>query len=195
MRLEAHLTAADFQHVFAQLTPLSVALDPDSPNKQLSLKTPSEVSVIAGLGLRVETEMQLQWDVIGLRVPVTLRRVVILMTPSVGQHDGREALLFGLRIEEADVSAIPAFLRDVVVSRVNDALSKPDVRIAWQFLDTLDFGFPLPTEIRPAYSMRLYARSGSVHVEDGNVRLTVEWGLSAQPETRNETAVAADAKD
>jgi hypothetical protein len=180
MRLEAHLTAADFQHAFEQLTPLTVALDPESPNRQLSLKPPSHVSVLAGHGLRVVTEMQLQWDVIGLRVPVTLRRVVIVMTPSVGEHDGRQSLLFGLRIEEADVSAIPAFVREVVVGRVNEALAKPDVRIAWPFLETLDFGFPLPTEIKPAYSMRLYARSGAVLVEDGSVCLSVEWGLSAQ---------------
>jgi hypothetical protein len=180
MRLEAHLTSADFQQLFAQLTPLSVALDPDSPNKQLSLKQPSEVSVLAGHGLRVVTEMQLQWDVIGVRVPVTMRRVVIVMTPHVAAHEGRQALVFGLRIEEADVSAIPAFLRDVIVSRVNDALAKPDVRIVWQFLETLDFGFPLPREMRPGYSMRVFARSGSVSCEAGNVRLIVDWGLSAQ---------------
>jgi hypothetical protein len=186
MLLHAHLTAEDFRDAFAQLTPMSVALDPNSPNRQLSLKPPSRVEVLAEHGLRIETEMQLQWDLIGLRVPVTLRRVVIVMTPHIAEIAGRQALVFGLRIEEADVSAIPAFLRDVVVSRVNDALAKPDVRIAWPFMDTLDFAFPLPREMRPAYSMRLFARAGSVRVEDGSVLLSIEWGLSAEAERASE---------
>jgi hypothetical protein len=179
MRLEAILTGSDLQHALQQLTPLAVALDPGSPHRQLSLKPPSEVVLIAGEGLRVVTELTLQWDLIGIRVPVTLRRVVVLLSPRVEQIDGRHALLFGLRIEEADVSAIPAFLRDVLVARVNEALEKADDRIAWRFMDTLDFSFFLPREVLPLTQMRVYARGGEVRIEADGLHLSIEWGLSA----------------
>jgi hypothetical protein len=182
MHLEALLTTADFQHAFAQLTPLRVMLDRDSPQRQLSLKAPSSISIVAGQGLRIVSEVQLQWDVIGLLVPVTLRRMVILLTPSVVLIDGRQALSFGLRIEEADVSSLPAFVGDAVIGLVNEALAKADARIAWRFMDTLDFGFALPSEIQPLYAMRLFSLSGAVQVDDGRIRLWVDWGLSAQAE-------------
>lgn len=179
MRLEAHLTTADLQHAFFQLTPVTVSLDPDSPHRRLSIKPPSEVELIEGLGLRVVTEVQLQWDLIGVRVPVTLRRVAIVLTPRIESQAGEEVLAFALRIEEADLSAIPAFLREVLVARVNDALTRPEARIAWRFMDTLDFHFDLPPAVRPRFHARLFARAGEVEVTDGAVRLAIEWGVSA----------------
>jgi hypothetical protein len=187
MYLEARFTTADFRHAFAQLTPMRVVLDRDSQHRWLSLKPPSSVAIVAGQGLRIVTELQLQWDVIGLRVPVTLRRVVILLTPNVVIIDGKQALSFGLRIEEADLSAIPAFVGGAVIGLINEALERADARIAWRFIDTLDFGFYLPPEIQPLYAMRLHARSGRVWIEEGYVRLSVEWGLSAKAESSETT--------
>lgn len=182
MRLEAHLTTRDLSHALAQLTPIKVALDPDSPRRQLSIQPPSAVSLEKGRGLRLTTDLQLQWDVIGVRVPVSLRRVEILLSPRVEQQAEQPVLTFGLRIETADVSAIPGFLREVLVARVNDALARPDARVVWRFMETLDFQFPLPEQVQPALRMRLFARDGAVHVEDHALRLAVEWGLTAEAE-------------
>jgi hypothetical protein len=182
MRLEVTFSTADLQNALFQLTPLTVSLDPGSEHRTLSIKPPSEVALIGGLGLRVVTEVQLQWDVIGVRVPVTLRRVAIVLSPCIVSLDGREALVFSLRLEDADLSAIPSFLRDVLVARVNDALARPEARIAWRFLDTLDFRFDLPEIVQPRINARLYARSGEVAVRDDVLCLSVEWGLSAEPE-------------
>jgi hypothetical protein len=185
MRLEAHLTTRDLSHAFAQLTPLSIALDPGSPQRQLSIKPPSAVSLEHGRGLRLTTELQLQWDVIGVRVPVTLRRVEILLSPRVEQDASGPLLTFGLRIESADVSAIPSLLREVLVARVNDALARPEARVVWRFLETLDFEFPLRDQVQPGFKIRLFARDGAVHVEDGALRISVEWGLTAEAERGN----------
>jgi hypothetical protein len=184
MRLEAHFTSEDLREALLQLTPLALSLDPGSPHRQLSLKPPSEVKLVAGEGLRIVTELTLQWDVIGLRVPVTLRRVSILLNPRVQAIDGRAALLFGLRIEEADLSAIPAFLHDVVIARVNEALERSDDRIAWRFMETLDFRFFLPPEVLPRTEMRIWARAGDVRIDAGSLCLGVEWGLAATAEHR-----------
>ena len=94
----------------------------------------------------------------------------------------RPVLLFGLRIENADLSAIPAFLRGVLVARVNEALARPDVRVVWRFVDTLDFQFPLPPQLQPARCLRLFARGGEVQLQDDALRLAVDWGLSAEAE-------------
>jgi hypothetical protein len=180
MRLEATFSTADLQNALFQVTPLTISLDRDSPHRQLSIKPPSAVALVAGLGLRVVAEVQLQWDVIGVRLPVTLRRVAIVLNPSVMLLDGREALVFGLRLDEADLSAIPGILRDVLLGRVNEALARPEARIAWRFLDTLDFRFALPPIVQPGIDARLYARSSTVEIRDDELHLSVEWGFSAE---------------
>ena len=180
MRLEAHLTTGDLQGALLQLTPLAVSLDPDMPSRQLSIRPPSKVALLDGLGLQVVTDLQLQWDLIGVRVPLSLRRVSLLLRPVVELFAGEPALLFLPQLQEADLSAIPGILRDVILARINDALNRPDARIAWHFMDTLDFRFPLPPQVLPAFQLRLFARSASVHVEGGVLRLGIDWGLTAE---------------
>lgn len=180
MRLEAHLTTGDLQDALFQLTPMAVSLDPGTPSRQLTIRPPSKVALLDGLGLLVVTDLQLQWDVIGVRVPVSLRGVSLLLRPIVELIAGEPALLFLPQLQEADLSAIPGILRDVILARINDALSRPDARIAWHFMDTLDFRFPLPPQVLPAFQVRLFARSASVHVENGVLRLGIDWGLTAE---------------
>jgi hypothetical protein len=179
MRLEAQLTTGDLQDVLFQLTPLAVSLDPSSPQRQLSIKPPSTVELVEGRGLRIVTEVQLQWDVIGVRFPVTLRRVSVLLQPSIEALESQPVLILRPYIEEADVSALPGFLGDVVLGRVNEALERPDARIIWPFLDTLDFRFALPPQVQPAYAVRLFARNCDVRVGKDALRLAIEWSLTA----------------
>jgi hypothetical protein len=181
MRLEAHLTTGDLQDALLQLTPMTVSLNPDTPSPQLTIRAPSKVVLLDGLGLQVVTDLQLQWDLIGMRVPVSLRRVSLLLRPVVELFAGQPALLFLPQLQEADLSAIPGILRDVILAPINDALSRPDARMAWHFMDTLDFSFPLPAQVLPAFQVRLFARSASVHVENGVLRLGIDWGLTAEP--------------
>jgi hypothetical protein len=109
----------------------------------------------------------------------------VLLSPRMIEVDGQQVLAFGVRIEEADLSAIPALLRHVLVARVNDALEKAHARIAWRFMETLDFSFPLPPEVLPLFKLRLYARAGDVQVEADFLRLSIEWGLTADAERTN----------
>src|ERR1700712_2623980 len=139
MRLEAHLTTGDLRDLLYQLTPMAVSLDPDSPSRQLSIKPPREVELVDGLGLRVVADLQLKWDLIGVSFPVTLRRVSLLLTPRVELLEGQPVLLFLPKLQEADLSAIPGILRDVILGRINDALARPEARIVWRFVETLDF--------------------------------------------------------
>jgi hypothetical protein len=181
MHLEAHLTTTDFAHVLAQLTPLRIALDANSDKRFLALSRPAHVGLVASRGLRIVTDVQLQWDVIGLRVPVSMNRVSVLLTPSVAEVDGQPVLLFGVRIEDADLSAIPSFVESVLLDRVNDALARAKSSICWKFMETLDFTFRLPEMVSPRYRVRLFSTTGAVRVENNTLVLKVEWGLEAHP--------------
>lgn len=196
MHLEAHLTTTDFAHVLAQLTPIRIGLDANSDKRFLALSRPAHVGLVGARGLRIVTDVQLQWDVIGLRVPVSMKRVSVLLTPSVAEVDGQPVLLFGVRIEDADLSAIPSFVESVLLDRVNDALARAKNSICWKFMETLDFSFRLPDLVSPRYRVRLFSSSGAVRVESNTLVLKVEWGLEAHPhEVHDASVVAGDSED
>jgi hypothetical protein len=196
MHLEAHLTTTDFAHVFAQLTPLRLSLDANSDKRFLALSPPAHVGLVANRGLRIVTDLQLQWDVIGLRVPVSMKRVSVLLSPSVADVDGQAVLLFGVRIEDADLSAIPSFVESMLLERVNHELAKRETSICWRFMETLDFAFRLPEQVSPRYRVRLFAASGAVRVEHHKLVLSVDWGLEAHPhEVHDEPEIADEADD
>jgi len=120
----------------------------------------------------------------------------VLLTPSVAEVDGQPVLLFGVRIEDADLSAIPSFIESVLLDRVNDALARAKNSICWKFMETLDFSFRLPDLVSPRYRVRLFSSSGAVSVENHTLVLKVEWGLEAHPhETHDSSVVPGDAKD
>lgn len=192
MHLEAHLTATDFAHVLAQLTPLRISLDANSDKRFIALSPPAHVGLVAPRGLRIVTDVQLQWDVIGLRVPVSLKRVSVLLSPSVADVGGQTVLLFGVKIEDADLSAIPSFVESVLLDRVNDLLAKNRSSICWRFMETLDFNFRLPEQVSPRYRVRLYASAGSVRVDHHALVLRVDWGLQGHPHDTHDVRVVAE---
>jgi len=195
MHLEAHLTAQDFSHVLSRLTPLRIALDGDGDRRFLSLGRPMHVAFAGSRGLRIIADVQLQWDVIGLRFPVSMKRVSVLLSPSVVEADGQSVLAFGVCIEDADLSAIPSFVESVILDRVNEALAKRETSLAWRFMETLDFSFRLPEQVKPRYRVRLYASSGASRMDAHTLVLRVDWGLEAHPHElphAADTAAVAD---
>jgi hypothetical protein len=195
MHLEAHLTAQDFSHVLSQLTPLRIALDGNGDRRFLSLSPPTHVAFVGSRGLRIITDVQLQWDVIGLRFPVSMKRVSVLLSPSVVEVEGQSVLAFGVRIEDADLSAIPSFVESVLLDRVNDALAKRETSLAWRFMETLDFSLRLPEQVSPRYRVRLYASSGAASMHAHALVLRVDWGLEAHPHDATHAGGSAEFAD
>jgi hypothetical protein len=195
MHLEAHLSAQDFSHVLCQLTPLRIALDANSDKRFLVLSRPTHVALVGARGLRIIADLQLQWDVIGLRVPVSMKSVSLLLSPSVIEVDGQSVLAFGVRIEDADLSAIPSFVESVLLDSVNEALARRETSLAWRFMETLDFSFRLPEQASPRYRVRLYASAGAATVDDRRLVLRVDWGLEAHPHDGPHVAEHAEFAD
>jgi hypothetical protein len=179
MWLQATLTAQDLQDALAKITPLRVPLDSQDPDRCLWLGKPSEVTLREADGVRISTRGQVRWDVAGITVPITLRTLGVVLTPTIEQLEGEEALTFTLRVTDADLSAVPGFLEDTIIAKVNDALARPDAKLVWRFLQTLDFTFDLPATMEPKRHMSLFARWGAVRVTDEALNLVVSWGLDA----------------
>jgi hypothetical protein len=178
MWLQALFTPDDLLHALGRVTPARVALDKDDPDRFIWVSQPTSLRIVQG-AIVVDARAQIRWDVLGLSVPVTLKTVSLALTPSVGERDGQQVLFFRIRIQEADLSGVPAFVEKSLVERVNGALEAADSKMAWAFLDTLDFKFKLPV-IEAKREVSLYARSGTTELSGKGLTLTVSWGLDAR---------------
>lgn len=185
MWLQAILTPTDLERILGQITPVRIALDRDDDSERyLWLDRPSRVETTEGDGVRIVTSARLQWDVIGIKVPITLRRVSALVVPRIARREGVDVLMFSAHIEQADLSPVPEFIEEPLIARVNEALTADHAQLAWAFTDTLDFHFQLPEMIDPQRGLRLYARWGAVRTTREGIALAASFALDAEQEER-----------
>jgi hypothetical protein len=179
MWLQALFTADDLLRALSRVTPARIPLAKEDPERCLWLSKPDSVLLRDDKDIVITTRAQVRWDVLGLTVPVTLQSVTVVLSPEVQDERGAQALSFGLRIQEADLSAVPAFVEGSLVARVNEALAEADGKMSWRFLETLDFAFHLPM-IEPRRKMKLWARSGTAKVTSEGLSLMVGWELDSE---------------
>jgi hypothetical protein len=178
MWLQAFFSSEDLLRAVSHVTPARVPLDRQDPARFLWVSKPERLRLSHG-AVVLDARAQLHWDVLGLRVPVTLKTVSLSLSPTVEDAAGHEVLAFHLQVEAADLSGVPAFVEKSLIERVNEALRSADAKLSWKFLETLDFRFKLPV-IAPVREIALYARRGSAEVTEEGLTLTVGWGLDAQ---------------
>jgi hypothetical protein len=178
MWLQALFTADDLFRALDRVTPARVSLDKNEPDRYIWVSRPERLRLVPG-AIVLDARAQIHWDVLGINVPLTLRRVSISLSPVVHEVGGQQVLSFRVKVEEADLSGVPAFLEQTLVERVNDALRASDAKMAWRFLETLDFKFKLPV-IEAQRRVSLYARSATAEVSAIGLMLTVEWGLDTE---------------
>ena len=181
MWLQAIITADDLMHALAELTPTRIQLDDEDPDRAFELEPPSEVRFRANEGAVITTSARLRWDVIGIKVPVSLRSVQVLLVPSVERDaDGNDLLVLQARIEDLDLTALPGFMDAKLKDRINQALERPSSFLRWRFIRTLDFHFHLPEKVQPARDLRLSARWGATKVSDQGFVMAASFGFFAR---------------
>lgn len=174
MWIQALLTSAQLEIALAQLLPMQVLLDGRDPNRYLRVDQPSLVTTTPE-GMRLITSACLQWDVIGIKVPLVLRQVALTVTPSIEPREGHDALVLSLRLDDADLSGMPEFVEATLLRRVNEELAKESAQIVWQFTHTLDFNFSLPERIVGSPRVRLYAHQGAAKMSDEGIVLAAHF--------------------
>jgi hypothetical protein len=179
MWLQALFTAGDLLRALTQMTPARVSLDKTDPDRFIWVSKPESLRLAANGSIVIEARAQIRWDVLGLSVPVTLKKVELSLRPAVDVIDGQQALLFRVQVEQGDLSGVPAFVEKTLLGRVNEALRAADAKLAWRFLQTLDFHFPIAA-LEPVRTVSLYARSAVVDVSSNGLMLTVAWGADAR---------------
>ncbi|HEX5656729.1 MAG TPA: hypothetical protein VFX59_06010 [Polyangiales bacterium] len=166
MKLQAVFSRDEVVAFASEFLPLKLQLgDPKKDERYLLLSDPKTIDLVPGRGLRIACRAQIRWPVLGMNVPITARNLSVLMTPSVVELDGQPALAFKPRIEQADLSGVPARLDSTLTEAVNRALMER-VAPTWKFGTMLTRSIAMPAMLSTTQSIDLGVAAGEVHVSE-----------------------------
>ena len=89
MKLQAVITREELLEFAAEWLPLKLLLgDPANSERYLLLTDPNSIELVPGAGLRIDCRAQIRWPVLGLSVPITAQRLIVLFSPRIEFRDG-----------------------------------------------------------------------------------------------------------
>lgn len=178
MKLQAVFTREELVSFASQWLPLKLLLgDARKEERYLLLTDPKTIDLIPGSGLRIACRAQIRWPVLGVSVPITARHLSVLLRPTIQDERGQPALIFRLKIEQADLSGVPARLDATVTEAVDRALSER-VKLAFRFGNMLTRSIPMPALLTTTESIELGVQSGTVEVSADAFRFELAVGAS-----------------
>jgi hypothetical protein len=175
--IEIVLGARDCADLVASITPLTLQLG--GPDRVLVIQPPEQVEIVPDKGLRLRVAGHVVWTALGVRLPIRARVASLLVTPAIVQVDGHDALGVRLRVEKLDVDALPDFVDETVVHRINDTLARYDDALVWAFARTLDRQLRLPARVASAASVDLHVKWGHLKITEGAMTLAISLGARA----------------
>ncbi len=170
MWLEAIVSAEDLQRTLSRFAPVTIRL---GEGGELALESPSEVSLLADRGVRVVCRARMVWPVIGVRVPMTIRSLIILLCPIIEAQAHGDVLVFKLEIEHADFALVPTFIDNRIISQINAKLAVKHVELSWSYAETLHHVFRMPHALDAVESLALVVDGAVVKVTKEAVGLAV----------------------
>jgi hypothetical protein len=179
MWIEAILTREDLAKMLDDICPLHIRI---GKGGSLVVSEPHGVELMPEVGLRLTVTVEVEWPILGVAVPLTVRAVTLHVTPLIlAQADGGEKLAFKLRLDQVDFSLLPAFLDKTVVDHINQELEAKHVELAWDFSRTLSHVFELPPELASVSGIELKVAWGKVRTMGDTLVLAISFHASTLP--------------
>jgi hypothetical protein len=182
MHIDAVLKASEIATLLGQFAPIRIHLTPtDEDRSWVELEQPREVEMVPGRGIRVVCSGRLRYALGGIKLPLSIRRIQILLEPKiVDLGPGEQRLDFALQIEDADLENVPGLVDRAIVGKVNDSLTPETTSMLWEFSRTFHIDVNLPERLEPLHQLLLRAPIGAVTVTTDGValRLHLDLGLT-----------------
>jgi hypothetical protein len=140
----------------------------------LVLRDARALTFVPATGVSLSCTADIRWSLLGIKVPIHLRELSVMLTPRIATRSTGPALVFELAIEHADLAGVPAVVDAHLVERVNQALSERQVELGWEFAKTLTHSFALPALLANLRSFNLGVGESSVEVVQDALVLSVE---------------------
>jgi hypothetical protein len=175
MWAEIIASKGDLDQLLHQAVPLTIEFGaPDAPHS-LALSDLSETRLVADRGLRVVCKARVVWPILGIRVPLALRSVTLLLLPTIGRGAEGDVLTFRLSLEHADFSGIPTVIDTRITEAINAKLAERDVELSWDFSKALARVARLPGFLDPLEAFAVRPAWGEVRITEEAIVYAVSF--------------------
>ena len=175
MWAEIIASKADLERLLHQAVPLTIEFGASDSPHSLALSDLGETSLVAGRGLRIVCRARVVWPVLGIRVPLALNSVTLILLPTIGRRAEGDVLTFRLSIEHADFSGIPAVIDSRITEAINAKLAERDIELSWDFSRALTHLARLPGFLDPLEAFAVRPAWGEVRVTEEAVVYAVSF--------------------
>ena len=189
MWIEAVVGKDDLVAMANRIAPIELRLG--DAGGTLRLEDPSELSLVPAVGLHMQCTAHLHWPVLGIKIPVTIKPLTVLVLPEIDKREKGDALVFKLQIEHADVTTVPTIIDNEITNLINRELIKKNIDFAWSFADALSYDFDLSQVIPPIHSLGLKVVGGTVRVTEDSLVLAVSFVAKVTRENEELTETTA----
>jgi hypothetical protein len=156
----------DLRALLGQALPLTISFGPPESPHSLALSDLAEVELVADRGLRVVCKAHLTWPLLGIKIPITVSSVKMLLLPTIGRSPEGDTLAFRISIEHADFSGLPTMIDNRITDAINAKLAEKDVELSWNFSRSLTFRAKLPAMLESLESFAIRPAWGEVRVTE-----------------------------
>jgi hypothetical protein len=179
MDIDIVLSAEEIIALLREATPVRIHLtDKDEDTRWVELEVPTEVTLVPDVGIRIVSSGRIRYELAGIQLPFSIRRVQLLFLPQVVSVAGEpERLDFKLSLEAADLENIPGVAERMLMTAVNELLAPERLGTVWNFGRMLDRSFVMPERYEPLNQLMLRAPLGRVTITAEELRVRLQIGL------------------
>ena len=177
---EAILTKDDLEKVVNDFCPLKINV---GGGGSMLFSNPRDFALLPDVGLRVSVAAEVEWPLLGIPIPVSIRSATLEIKPEIQTGAAVERLTFRLGLEDVDLSMLPAFVERGIVERINKELDAKHVELSWSFTETLSHVFELPSAIASGRAIELSAKWGRVKITSEALAFAVSFQTEVHPRT------------
>jgi hypothetical protein len=175
MFITVQLEETTLRQLLAELLPITILLDERDGlgGRWVRIDPAKDLSFSVDEGVRLVTSGALRWTLGPVPLTLTVRRLAVLLRPTVVGTGAAGRLLFRPVIEHADLHDLPALLERGLVHLVNRALESRSSRLAWDFGRALALRFALPDTLVPLEAAAVGVEAARLRVGSDAIELTV----------------------
>lgn len=189
MPLQAVLEKESIVAALHELLPLAIRFD---RARRLTLGVPQAIEMVDGVGVRLACTASVRWSIAGIALSIDLHRLQVILRPRVCRDEsGALGLAFDLRVEDADLSGVPAFVDRSLVDIVNAELRARPTLLTWHLGRSLSHRFEIPPVLDPIDAIDLEAHDASVMVDRDAIRLVIDFYLTVIREKAKASGTAS----
>jgi hypothetical protein len=179
MDIDVVLSTEEIAALLKEATPVRIHLtERDEDRRWVELERPTEVSLVPNLGVRIVSSGRIRYELAGIKLPFSIRRLQLLCEPRVvSGAGGQERLDFKLSVEQADLENVPSLADRALVTAVNDALAPARLGMFWNFGRMLYKSLRMPERYEPLNQFNVRAPAGQVIVGATELRFRLQLGL------------------